>query len=235
MGVIIKEGLKGTVVSYIGAGIGAITTLFIYPYFLSPEEVGLVRLLIDVATIFSFFALLGSTSVMVKFFSYFKQRHHEKTFILLCFFVPLLGFVAVSGIVLLFSKPIIDAFAGNSQLFSDNFYYTLPLALTIVLLTFFEVLSTIYRRIFFSRFTRDILIRILSITLIFLYFYRVIEITAFVTGFALVYGLAAIANGLYYKSIGAFRMVKPSGKILSRKLAWSMTKFGGNTTFFVKP
>jgi len=229
MGVVVKEGIKGTVVSYIGAGIGAITTLFIYPYFLSPEEVGLMRLLIDVATMFSFFALLGAQSVMVKFFSYFQQRNLEKTFISICFVVPLLGFVAVSGVVCFFSKPIINAFEGNSQLFATSFYHALPLALAMVVLALFETLSTIYRRIFASRFIRDILIRILTIALIFLYFYHLISITALAAGLALVYGIAAIANGIYYHHTGAFSLSYPSGKILSRKLTWNMSKFGGNT------
>ncbi len=229
MGVVIKEGIKGTVVSYIGAGIGAIITIFVYPYFLTPEEVGLMRLLIDVATMFSFFALLGSTSVMVKFFPYFKQRHHEKTFISFCFFVPLIGVLLVSGVICLFSKQIISAFASNSQLFADNFYYTLPLALAMVALLFFETLSTIYQRIFYARFTRDIVIRVLNVILIFLYFHQIIDIRTFVAGFALVYGIAAIANGIYYKHIGVFHLTKPSDKILTRQLAWNMSKFGGNT------
>ncbi len=229
MGVVIKEGLKGTIVSYIGAGIGAITTLFIYPYFLTPEEVGLIRLLLDVATIFSFFSLLGITNIMVKFFPYFKQRHHEKTFISFCFFIPLLGFLIVCGIICLFSQQIINVFSSNSQLFSNNFFYTIPLALATVVLLFFETLSTIYRRIFASRFIRDILIRILTIGLIFLYFYGVINTTAFVAGFSLVYLIAALVNCMYYHHIDAFRLTRPTDKILTRSLAWSMSKFGGNT------
>jgi O-antigen/teichoic acid export membrane protein len=229
MGVVVKESLKGTIVSYIGAGIGAAITLFVYPYFLSPEEVGLIRLLIDVATMFSFFALLGIQNIMIKFFSHFKQQHHEKAFISFCFFIPLLGFIAVGGIVCLLSKPIINAFAGNSQLFADNFYYTLPLALTMVALLLFETLSTIYRRIFVSRFMRDILIRILTIALVILYFQHIISITALAVGIAIVYGIAAVANGIYYHHIGIFSPSYSSNKMLSRKLVWSMTKFGGNS------
>jgi len=188
-----------------------------------------MRLLIDVATMLSFFALLGMQSVMVKFFSYFQQQNHERIFISLCFAVPLLGFAAVSGVVCLFSKPIISTFAGSSLLFADNFYHTLPLAFAMVVLLLFETLSTIYRRIFASRFIRDILIRVLTVILIFLYFYRVVGITAFVAGIALVYGVAAVANGVCYYRIGIFAPSYPSVKVVSRQMAWGMTKFGSNT------
>ena len=229
MGVVVKEGLKGTVVSYVGAGIGALITLFVYPYFLTPEEVGLLRLLIDVATMLSFFALLGMQSVMVKFFAQFREKGQERVFISLCFVVPLLGFVAVSGIVCLFSTAIINAFSDNSQLFVDSFYHTLPLAFALVVLMLFETLSTIYRRIFAARFIRDILVRLLTIALIFLYFYEAVHLTGLVAGLALVYGVAAVVNGVYYHHVGIFAPSSPFGKKIPRQLAWNMTKFGGNT------
>ena len=45
-----KESISGTIVTYIGVGIGFLTTFFILAKFLTPEEIGLTRLLPELAT-----------------------------------------------------------------------------------------------------------------------------------------------------------------------------------------
>jgi hypothetical protein len=37
MGIVIRQSIKGSLVSYAGAFIGMVSTIFIYPYFLTPE------------------------------------------------------------------------------------------------------------------------------------------------------------------------------------------------------
>ena len=44
MGIVIRQSIKASIVSYAGAVIGAVSTIFIYPYFLSPELIGLNRI-----------------------------------------------------------------------------------------------------------------------------------------------------------------------------------------------
>ena len=46
-----KESISGTIVTYIGVGIGFLTTFFILAKFLTPEEIGLTRLLPELATL----------------------------------------------------------------------------------------------------------------------------------------------------------------------------------------
>ena len=52
MGIVQRQGIKGTIVSYIGAILGAITILFVYPYCMNTEEIGLFRLILDSAIFF---------------------------------------------------------------------------------------------------------------------------------------------------------------------------------------
>ena len=46
-----KESIAGTIVTYIGVGIGFLTTFFILAKFLTPEEIGLTRLLPELASV----------------------------------------------------------------------------------------------------------------------------------------------------------------------------------------
>ena len=50
MGIIARQSIKGTIATYFGVAIGFVTTFFILTKYLTPEEVGLTRVLVDAAT-----------------------------------------------------------------------------------------------------------------------------------------------------------------------------------------
>ena len=61
MGVVIKQSIKGTIVNYVGIAIGFLTTFFIVTKYLTQEEIGLNRVLIDAGILFASFTQLGTT------------------------------------------------------------------------------------------------------------------------------------------------------------------------------
>ncbi|MBF1047077.1 MAG: lipopolysaccharide biosynthesis protein, partial [Porphyromonadaceae bacterium] len=68
-----KESILGTLVTYIGVGIGFVTTFFILAKYLTPEEIGLTRLLPELATQLSGLGLLGMTYSLSRYFPFFKD------------------------------------------------------------------------------------------------------------------------------------------------------------------
>jgi len=66
MGVIQRQGLKSSIVSYIGVAIGAISTIYVYPYAL--EILGLFRAMFDGAVLIGIIVLMGSSIAAVRFF-----------------------------------------------------------------------------------------------------------------------------------------------------------------------
>ena len=77
MGIIIRQSIKGTIANYIGIVIGFVTTFFVLTKYLSTEEVGLTRALLDIAILFSGLAQLGTTASMMRFYPYFKDEEHK--------------------------------------------------------------------------------------------------------------------------------------------------------------
>ncbi len=59
--------------TYMGVAVGFFTTFFVLTRWLSPEEIGLTRLLVEIATIASTLALLGLTSSISRYFPSFKE------------------------------------------------------------------------------------------------------------------------------------------------------------------
>jgi O-antigen/teichoic acid export membrane protein len=143
LGVIQKQSISGVIWSYIGVGLGFITTVFLFTKFLSTEEIGLLRLLVSYSSVMAIFASLGMNVVTVKLFPYFRdpeKRHNG--FFGIALLVSLLGFLLASLVYILFQPLIIENAQEKSALFIPYFYVVIPFTFFVLL---FGLLDTYYR------------------------------------------------------------------------------------------
>ncbi|MBA3971208.1 MAG: oligosaccharide flippase family protein, partial [Bacteroidetes bacterium] len=117
MGIIEKQATRSAIFSYLGAGLGFITIMWL-SHLLTPAENGVRGLLLSYATLFAQFANLGFTSITNRFFPYFRNKdkgHHG--FLFYAMIVSLLGFI-ICYIIFLFLKPqLIENNQAKSPLF----------------------------------------------------------------------------------------------------------------------
>ena len=100
------------------AGIGFVNKVILFTNLLSPEEVGLSNLLANLSVLYAQFSALGFGNVTLKFFPYFENRgrkHHG--FLGFILVVPLVGFIILSGLYLIFKPQISNYFSENSTSF----------------------------------------------------------------------------------------------------------------------
>ncbi|MCC6691181.1 MAG: polysaccharide biosynthesis C-terminal domain-containing protein [Bacteroidia bacterium] len=198
MGVIKRQGIKNTLVTYTGILIGFLNVIFIQPRFLTPQELGLIRVLFSFSAILATFLPLGIGSITTRYFPYFKnseQRHFGFFGVILLF--VLIGGALVSLLMLALKNVIIGWYIKESALFTDFFYFVIPLcffisvvyALTIYCQSLFK--STI------PAFLNDVVIRVFSIIVISVYFLKWISLKSFITLFVAVYGMQALLLLLY--------------------------------------
>ena len=74
MGIILKQSFKNTISTYLGFGIGAINTLFLYTNFLTDQYYGLVAFLFSTANIMMPFMAFGVHNALIKYYSSFKSK-----------------------------------------------------------------------------------------------------------------------------------------------------------------
>lgn len=201
MGVIIRQSIKGTIVNYIGVGVGIITTFFILTKYLTEEQVGLTRVLVDAAILFSSLAQLGTGSSIVRYFPYFKdeeQKHHGLFFWSLI--IPFVGFLLFLLVFFLFKGMIVDAFQEKSPLFIHYFYFVIPIAFFMLYTAVFEVNATILNRVAVPKFIREVVIRCCLLIGYILFGFKIISLDGLVMVFCVTYGLAALLNFFYLLS-----------------------------------
>jgi O-antigen/teichoic acid export membrane protein len=190
VGIIIRQSIKNTIISYVGIALGFVTTILMFPHILEPEQYGLTRLLLSITLVCTQFAHFGIKNVVIRYFPYFQRPEHLRHKLLaLTFLVPLLGFVIFGLLFFIFQDLLIHYFSGRSALFAGYNLYLLPLVFFVL---FFEVLNSYVQALQDSvtgSFLNEIVLRVITIILLAVYYYGLINFTLFMTLFVLSYGV----------------------------------------------
>lgn len=199
MGIIVRQSIKGTIATYIGVAIGFVTTFFILTSYLTPEEVGLTRVLVDAATLFSSLALLGTNSSTFRFYPQFKDgSRNQQGLYFWTLVIPFIGFFLFLICFFAFKGLIVRAFEENSPLFVDYVHFTLPIAFFMLYMYVFETNATILERVAVPRIIREIFIRVGLLVGYLLYgLCHMIDLDGLVFVICATYGLGALLNLCY--------------------------------------
>lgn len=198
MGLIKTQGIKNSLVSYFGAGLGYLNFLILIPYAFLPSQIGLTRILQNGAFLLVPLAQLGIVSITIRYYPFFKNILSERySFILFNLGVPLLGFWAISGLLLLFKSPILSLFLEGTVLMNRYYYYLVPLLFFLVFYGVFEALANSNFVTVVPRFIREVLLRGFITITILLFIFDVIDFHLFISFFVSAYGLSLLVLILY--------------------------------------
>ena len=235
MGIVIRQSFKGTVISYVGAFIGFLTTFYIATEFLAPEEYGLTRTLYDAAALVAGIAAVGLGNSIPKFFPYFKNPQKKNNgFFFYIVSLAFLGLFLTFSVSLLFRQPIQAFFAERASLFLDYFYLIFPLAFFITYQTVFDAYSAVLMRIVVPRLLREIVVRIMTIVIFLLYAFKFIDLDLMIYLFVAEYGIATLINLIYISRIGTVSLSfdtsyvrKPLQKYIFRFTGYALVTTAG--------
>lgn len=222
MGIIIKQSIKASVFSYIGVVIGYVNVLWLYPYFLQADQIGLFRIIQSSAYLLATFGQFGMGSTLVKFFPQFKQEKGLLGFILL---VASMGYVLLLSICLILKEPIRSYFSQESPLFVEHFQIALIITYLIILFQVLEAYCRAKLDISAPTFLRDIGIRLFTTLFILLYGFELITFDLLVWTFALTFLLMAGAL-LGYLIILKKAIIHFSFSFIDRALLKRIMTFG---------
>ena len=201
MGVIAKQSIRGTIVTYLGIAVGIVTTFFVLTRFLTAEEIGLARVLIDAAILFVGLAQLGTSSSVIRFYPYFHNGDEDHGFFFWALVVPFVGFVLFALIYWWCRMPLGAWFGDKSPLFVEYYYFVLPLAFFMLYQTICETTCNVLMHIVVPRAVRELFIRVGLLVIYLLYAFEVLSLDGLVIGICVNYALAALINLCYFFSL----------------------------------
>ena len=206
MGIVARQSIKGTIATYIGVAVGIVTTFFIQTKALQPEQIGLIDILLQCSILFGGLAQLGTNSSAMRYYPFFKdEEHRDHGFFGWTLLVPLVGFTLFLLMFFLFKGSIVDFFTKDTgtgaELFPKYVNFVIPLAFFMLYLSVFETNSNLLLRIVLPKFIREVGLRVGTLAIYLLYFYKVIGFDGVIVSFCVMYGLATLINVVYLLSL----------------------------------
>jgi O-antigen/teichoic acid export membrane protein len=218
MGIVLNQSFKNTISTYLGFGIGAINTLFLYTNFLTDQYYGLVAFLLSAANIMMPFMAFGVHNTIVKFYSSFKSKSSINSFLTLMLFLPLV-FVIPASIIGYFAYDTIGAFLAKENPIVEHYiWHIFFLAIAMAYFEIFFAWSKVQMQTVFGNMMKEIFHRICILVLLLCVFMDWLSVESFIIGLVLTYALRMLLMMCYAFSIRfpkfKFQKIENSSSIL---------------------
>lgn len=192
MGIVARQSIYTSLFAYAGVAIGYINLLYLYPAFLTPDQIGLLRTVLDAALLFAPFAQVGLAQSITRFYPQFNSSPSQASVFVLTILAFSLGaFVLFGTALLIFEDFILSFFGDRSQLLAPYMPVVLWLTATLMLMAVLEAYSRSLLRVAFPNFVREVFTRLLQSILVFCFFIQLISFHQLITGHVVIYFLAA--------------------------------------------
>ena len=227
MGVVKRQGIKQSIVTYVGVALGVLNVLIIYPAALQRDELGVLSYVRETAAMLSLFVFLGSTELIVRYFPHFRsdeKKHHGFLFFLTS--VVAVGCLLLTLLVFIFREQIYDFYAAKEDpaLYLKFVQYMLPFTVLIAFSNLLTVYASNFQRIVVPSIFNDLFPKIGLPLLALAYFVDFIPFEAVFWGMLVVQILVLAGNLFYVKWLGQLHF-RPDLSILKKPLLKDMASY----------
>ena len=232
MGLVIRQSAITTAIAYCGVAIGYVNLLYLYPKFLEPGQIGLLRTIQDAAILFTPFAQFGLAQSIIRYYPRLVTNKEEAgSFIRLILILTLIGFGIFLLLFKFFEHQILAYFEANAAEILG--YSTVVLWLTFILLIL-AILESYARSLLKTtvpNLLREVVARLLMAVLVFLYFSGHLTFHQFIVSTALAYLVSLLILIIYLWSQGDLKINTSFHRLNTEELPgllrYSLLSFAG--------
>ncbi len=188
MGIVFRQSVKTSIVVFSGAALGLIIT-WISTKYIPKQQLGFTRNLTNQAVSFSQILLLGMNSTLFIYtHRYANDTTKKKVLLTISLILPFVLGVVITLFYFLFKVPIINHFQVADRPLMAQYFAWAPLFM--VMFTYLVILEqylAYHMKVAISAFMREVLLRVINISLIFLYAFNIVSFHTLVVGSILIY------------------------------------------------
>jgi O-antigen/teichoic acid export membrane protein len=198
MGIVIKQSIKNTIVTFIGFAIGAINVLYMYPVFLGKDYLGLTNYVLSAANILYPILSFGIQNTLIKFFNENNKTEEDlSSYFSYMLLLPLLIIIPFFALFYAFYENIALYESAKNAIVYD-FVWEIPLiAMFIGYFEIFYAWLRAHMKSVFGSFVKEVFVRILVTISLFGVYFKVITLPEFIHSLVLVYGISLLVI-IYY-------------------------------------
>ncbi|MFV8372791.1 lipopolysaccharide biosynthesis protein [Flavobacterium sp. LB2P6] len=204
MGIVLNQSLKNTIITYLGFGIGAINTLYLYPFFLGTVFYALTNYILSWANIIMPLLAFGMQNTLVKFYTQYKTEEERSKFLSFTVLIPLLLCIPLVLIGLFFFEPISLYLSKENPVVKDYLWLIPFIGLSMAYFEIFYAWARVHMHSVFGNFVKEVGLRLFSLFALIGVYYKWISVVEFIYATAIIYFLAFIITMFY-----AFHIKKP--------------------------
>ncbi|MCB0704353.1 MAG: polysaccharide biosynthesis protein [Saprospiraceae bacterium] len=227
MGIIQRQGIKQSLITYFGVLIGAVNVILIYTSTLTPDEYGLIQVMLSTSKIVLPFVLLGSQSMIVRFFPRFDDsaRGHNG-YLLFLLLIPTIG-VFILYLVDWWVQPnLISLFFEPTPLIEMYGAYLIPLLLFLAYAQVFTRYEMNFHRIAIPAIFNDLFVKIGLPLCCIAYYFGWLDFEGALIGIVLLHLVILLAHIIYTKKLGQL-FLKPNFSRINKPLIKEMGTYAG--------
>ncbi len=157
-----QHSLINLVVTYLGFFIAFFNTFF-RTQVITPEEIGLVSLILSIALYLRYFIELGATNAILKFMPLYNKQESSGLFVVIVLFSVFMS-LFLSLLLVIFKSNLLQLV--DNRLFNEYFYYIFVFSILGVLFSLVEKTLEIYYRSVVSNFVGQIVSGSLHLTIL---------------------------------------------------------------------
>lgn len=197
MGIVKNQSFKNTITTYMGFGLGAINTLFLYTNFMSDEYYGLIAFILSTANIMMPLMAFGTQNTLIKFYSSYKTRNSINSFLTLMLFLPLLLIIPI-GLIGYYSFDLIShLLSQKNPLISDYIWLIYISAIAFAYFEIFYSWTKVQMQSVFGNFMKEVFHRAGVMIMLFCLYFDFVTINGFIYSVIDVYILRMMIMKLY--------------------------------------
>jgi O-antigen/teichoic acid export membrane protein len=197
MGIVFKQSLSNTVLTYIGFGIGAINQLFLYTRFLEDEYFGLVTVMFSASLILMPIMTFGVQNTLVKYYSSFKEGESINGFLTLMLFLPFVIIIPIFGISYFANETIGNFISQTNPIVKDYVWYIFLIGIGLAYFEIFYAWARVHLKSVFGNFMKEIFTRLGTMTLLLLIYFEVISVDTFLKALVALQLMRVVVMKLY--------------------------------------
>ncbi len=204
MGIVLNQSLKNTIITYLGFGIGAIYTLYLYPILLGATYYALTNYILSAANVIMPLFAIGMQNTLVKYYSHYETEDERSQFLSFTILFPILMCIPL-GLIGLFFYDDILAFVSKKNAVVREYIWLIPfIGLCMAYFEIFYAWARVHMHSVFGNFIKEVGLRSFSLLALVGVYFKWITVIEFVYVTAGIYFLAFLVTMSY-----AFYIKKP--------------------------
>jgi O-antigen/teichoic acid export membrane protein len=209
MGIVIKQSIRNTIITFIGFAIGGVNNIYMYPVFLGKDYLGLTNYLLSAASILYPIMSFGIQNTLIKFFNENNKTEAElSSYISYMLLLPLIIVIPFFALFYLFYDNIALYESSKNGIVYD-FVWEIPIiALFIGYFEIFYAWLRAHMKSVFGSFVKEVFVRILITLLLFAVYFRWITLSEFIHSLVLVYGISLLVIIYYANKVKPIQLNK---------------------------